>query len=143
MVELCVVAPEVAVTVTLKVPAGVPVTGGGGGGPPPPQETIAKATSIVPSSIRAIRKPRLLCEVPSNTIPTSPKPSTAASVTPLNGRTAADERAVVLIVRVVLAGLPFGVTVAGLNPQLEAPGNPLQAKLTVPLKPPCGVMEIV
>src|SRR6478672_6724527 len=112
MVELCVVAPEVAVTVTLNVPAGVPVTGGGGGGPPPPQETIAKATSIVPSSIRAIRNPRLLCEVPpSNTIPTSPKPSTAASVTPLNGRTAADERAVVLIVRVVLAALPFGVTV--------------------------------
>jgi hypothetical protein len=47
------------------------------------------------------------------------------------------------MVNVVFAALPFGVTVAGLNEQFDAAGNPEHAKLTVPVKPPCGVTEML
>ena len=52
-------------------------------------------------------------------------------------------RTVVAMVSVVLAGLPFGVMVVGLNEQLDAPGRPVQAKLTALLNPPDGVTEMV
>ncbi len=48
-VVVCVNIPEVAITVTVYVPAGVPVGGGGGGGvelpPPQPDETTATSQS--------------------------------------------------------------------------------------------------
>lgn len=52
-------------------------------------------------------------------------------------------RAVVAIVSVVLVALPLGVNVGGLKEQLEAAGSPEQAKLIVPLNPPCGVIEML
>ncbi len=42
-------------------------------------------------------------------------------------------------VNCVLAAEPEGVTVAGLNEQVAPAGRPEQAKLTVELKPFCGV----
>ncbi len=54
------------------------------------------------------------------------------------GRTAALFAGAV-IVNVVVAAAPDGVTVAGLNEQLAPVGNPEQAKLTAALKPFCGV----
>lgn len=137
-------APEVALTVTLNVPAGVPVTGGGGGGEPPPQDAIAKTVATNIRSVQAARTLRFLREAPPrNTIPRNPKLSRAAIAVPFSGRTEATERAVVLMVSVVLAALPFGVSVAGLNTQLEAAGRLEQAKLMVPAKPPCGVTEML
>jgi len=44
-------------------------------------------------------------------------------------------------VRVVVAALPDGVTVVGLNAHVAPAGNPEHAKLTAELKPFCG--EIV
>ena len=144
MTDVCVVAPEVALTVTVNVPAGVPVTGGGGGGEPPPQEAIAKTATASSKSMQVIRTLRFLrVALPRKTIPRKPNVARAASVVPFSGCTEAVERAVVLTVSVVLAALPFGVKAGGLNPQLEAPGNPLQAKLMVPVKPPCGATEIL
>ena len=144
MTDVCVVAPEVALTVTLNVPAGVPVTGGGGGGVEPPHDAIAKTVAISIRSMQAVRTLRFLREaLPRNTIPRKPMLAKAASVVPLSGRAEAVERAVVLTVSVVLAALPFGVNVGGLNPQLEAAGSPVQAKLMVPVKPPCGVTEML
>jgi len=90
------------------------------------------------------RTPRLLRNAPPRkTIPTIPKPSTAASVTLPDGRAEATERAVVLMVSVELAALPLGVNVGGLKLQAEAAGNPEQEKLMVPLKPPWGVTEML
>jgi hypothetical protein len=51
--------------------------------------------------------------------------------------------AVVLIVRVVVAMLAPGVTVAGAKLQLASAGRPLHAKLTICAKPPAGVTESV
>ena len=47
--------------------------------------------------------------------------------------------AVVVIVRVLVAVLAFGVTVIGLNVQPARVGNPLQEKLIALVKEPCGV----
>jgi hypothetical protein len=138
----CVVAPDVAVTVTLNEPAGVPVTVGGGFGLPP-QETAnasVKPRSIIPAQ-RKLRRRR--DGTPKKTIPRKPKPVTAARVEPLKGCAEAVLRAVVAMESVVLTELPLGVKVAGLKLQLDWPGSPVQAKLIVPLKPPCGVMEMV
>jgi hypothetical protein len=48
-----------------------------------------------------------------------------------------------VIVRVVVAALPEGVTVAGLNAHEAPAGNPEQAKLTAALNPFCGVIVSV
>jgi hypothetical protein len=77
------------------------------------------------------------------TIPRNPMPVIAASVVPLTGRAAATVRAVVAMVKVVLAALPLGVSVAGLKEQLAAVGNPAQEKLIVPANSPCGVTEML
>jgi hypothetical protein len=52
-------------------------------------------------------------------------------------------RAVVVIVRVVLAAAPFGITEVGLKVQLVWAGKPEQAKFTAVLNPPEGVIVIV
>src|SRR5579859_621058 len=141
MTEEWVVAPEVALTVTLYVPAGVPVNVCGFD--PPPQEiaNVSASAAIVPQTTRTIRFRRR--PEPNNTIPTNPKLAMAASVAPPNGWAKATVRAVVESVNVVLVAPPFGVSAGGLKAQLEAAGSPEQPKLTVPLKPPCGVIEIV
>lgn len=57
--------------------------------------------------------------------------------------TAAEVAAVVLTVRVVETGAPLGVTLAGEKVQLDAAGNPLQAKVTGEFKPFTGLMVMV
>lgn len=143
MTEECVVAPDVALTVTLNVPGGVPVVVCGGL-EPPPQETMKRSASK-PTAEAITRVTGFLrrAEPPSRIIPTNPKLLIAARVAPPSGCEEATERAVVEIVSVVLVALPLGVSVGGLKVQLEAAGNPAQAKLTVPVKPPWGVMEMV
>ena len=47
--------------------------------------------------------------------------------------------ALIAIVSCDVAAAPEGVTVVGLNKQVVFAGNPEQAKLTVELKPFCGV----
>lgn len=61
-------------------------------------------------------------------------------VGPFTVRVEAVLGAVVAIVSEVLVALPLGVNVGGLKEQLETAGNPEQAKLIVPLNPPCGVI---
>jgi hypothetical protein len=51
--------------------------------------------------------------------------------------------AVVVIVRVVVAALAPGVTVAGAKVQVASEGRPLHAKLTAAAKPPAGVTESI
>lgn len=142
--EVCVVAPEVALTVTLNVPTGVPLMIWTGCEPPPPQEAMPNTSAIPNSSIPVPRKLRRLRDgTPKRTSPRNPKPVIAANVVVLTGHDEATVRAVVEIVKVVVAALPFGVTVGGLKVQLVAVGNPEQAKLTALAKPPCGVTEML
>ena len=47
------------------------------------------------------------------------------------------------MVRVVVAAVPLGVTVAGLKLQVEFAGNPEQANVVAALKPLLGVMVTV
>ena len=61
---------------------------------------------------------------------------------PVN-ETAAALGAVVLMVSVVETGEPLGVTLAGENAQLEAAGNPVQAKVTGEFMPFTGLMVMV
>ena len=55
MLLLCVVFPEVALTVTVKVPVGVPGLRVTGELPPPPQETRPAAKASTPSVSRSTR----------------------------------------------------------------------------------------
>lgn len=60
---------------------------------------------------------------------------------PANGT--AEPGAVVLMVSVVVAAEPLGVTLAGENVQLEAAGRPLHANVTVETTPFIGTTEMV
>ena len=135
---------ETAVTVIVLVPGGVPMTGFLIGLPPPPQLTMANAK---PMPAR-MRQRRLTFPVAWK-LPASRSPNTIPSDhARVPGRrratgTATELGAVVLMVRVVEAGPPFGVTVAGENVQLEAAGNPLHEKLTAELMPFTGFTVMV
>ncbi len=110
----------------------------------PPQEIRPNASvrprSIMPAQRKLLRR---RAGTPRKTIPRKPKPVIAARVAPLIGCAEAIDRAVVAMDRVVLVALPLGVKVVGLKVQVEAAGSPEQAKLMVPLNPPCGVMEML
>jgi hypothetical protein len=47
------------------------------------------------------------------------------------------------MLRLLVASLPFGVIVAGLNVQLAPVGNPLQERVITAPKKDCGVTDIV
>ena len=96
--------------------------------------------NIIPAK-RKLR--RLRVGTPRKTIPRNPIPVRAAMVWTFTVRAEAVVCAVVAIVSVVLAALPLGVSVAGLKEQLDLAGSPEQAKLIVPLNPPCGVIEML
>src|SRR6185437_9532018 len=109
-----------------------------------PQETIANASVRPRNIIPAKRKlRRLRVGTPRKTIPRNPIPVRAAMVWTFTVVAEAVVCAVVVIVSVVLVALPLGVNVAGLKEQLDLAGNPEQAKLIVPLNPPCGVIEML
>jgi len=55
------------------------------------------------------------------------------------GAADATEDAVVVMVRMLVAGEPLGVTKDGTNEHCDSAGRPLQEKLTVWLKPATGV----
>ena len=133
--------PEVAVTTTEEVPGGVPGFCGGGGGFPPPQ-AINPPTSASAQSMRAADCHFRFFPAPSRMTPQMANKAEASIGAPRFGAGRADAvragRAVVLIVRVVLAADPFGVTDAGLNEQLEFAGSPLQLNVTALEKPCCG-----
>ena len=65
------------------------------------------------------------------------------STGPETGITKAVERAVVVIVRVVLMGAPFGVIDAGEKLQLLAAGSPVHEKVVAELKPADGEIVMV
>ena len=51
--------------------------------------------------------------------------------------------AIVLMVTIVEAATPFGLTLGGLNAHVDSEGRPEQAKVTVGLKPASGAGVIV
>ena len=134
-------APEVAVTVMLEVPGGVPVLEFGGALFPPPQLTRQISSAMPPKTAE-----QRLAFLPRLPIPTTRNSNTIPSDHELKvqgRRPVIGTAAVVLTVRVVETGAPLGVTVAGENVQFEAAGNPLQAKLTGELMPLTGLIVMV
>jgi len=136
--------PEVAVTVTLEKPGGVPVLGFVCG-LPPPQLATRRARVMIPKTAE-----KCLAFLPRLFLPSTKNPNTIPSGHKVNVQrwraadgTAAALGAVVLRVRVVETGEPFGVTLAGEKVQLDAAGNPLQAKVTGEFMPLTGLMVMV
>jgi len=136
--------PEVAVTVMLEVPGGVPVLGFGCG-LPPPQLTTSRASAMRPKTAE-----HRLSFLPREPTPITKNPNTIPSDhdVKLQGRrpaigTTAEAAAVVLRVRVVDTGDPLGVTLAGEKVQLDAAGRPLQANVTGEFIPLTGLMVMV
>ena len=137
--------PEVAVTVTVLVPAGVPVAGGGATVPPlspPPQPAGKPASSTKASTHNPVdspaRPPRRRRR--TNTGSTG---SAAANANANGGEYIETAPPSVPILSVVVTALPAGVTLAGVKVQLAFLGNPVQAKLTAALNPPEGVIVSV
>jgi len=143
MFAVWLVLPDVPVKVTVEVPAGVPgpgITGRGVLLPPPQEATAATIISAPKGRDKAFHK-RFLLGIPiAKTNPTNPTPPNTFMARPLVAGSAA-VGAVVMMVSVVF---PFAVTLVGLKLQLVSDGRPLvQAKLTMPVKPFCGVMVMV
>jgi hypothetical protein len=130
----CWIDPDVAFTVTVEVTGTFEVDGCEGD--PPPQAVSMPAPANVIASSSAIHTLRRL--------PSQRKPTASASgAAGKSGREFhRSEPASMLAERVscvVTAPAPEGVTVAGLNVQLTLGCKPVQAKLTLELKPFCGV----
>jgi hypothetical protein len=127
--------PDVAVTVMVCVPAGVPKALSEftfvDALPPPPHPAKTKTTNSATSG-----QSRLRARVTNGTR-TSPSRSDAKVLS--EGRNPAEVRGVVVTVNNVLA-LPFAHgALAGLNRQAAPCGTPaVQAKDTVPEKPDCA-----
>jgi hypothetical protein len=139
------VDPEVAVTVTVDVPEGVP----GFEVPPPPPPPLPPQPRKAPPRTRAQtstnqrfqRATRLTPGISnSNKLPSAKSPVMPARWIPL---CTDDCAAVVVMVKVVVTALAPGVTVAGAKVQVASEGRPLQAKVTGCAKPPAGVTETV
>ncbi len=135
MLAVCWSVPDVAVIVTVEVtgvdppppPPPLPLS------PPPPHPE----TSPIPktASTNGTSNPR------RRRNPNQPNDSAATvkgSPSFMLDRTAADCAGAV-IVSVVVAAPPDGVTVVGLNAQVAPAGSPEHAKLTTALNPFCGV----
>ena len=137
--------PEVAVTTTENVPAGVPGFPVGGGGFPPPQ-AIMPPTSARAQSMRVTDCHLRFFPAPSRMTPQMANKAVARAGIPCfstGGIEAASVRAVVEIVRVVLAAVPLALMEGGLNVQFAAAGNPEQLKEMAPEKPCCGLTSIL
>ena len=135
---------EVAETVIVLVPGGVPMIGFLTGLLPPPQLAIDN-TKAMPARKRQRRFAfPVVWKLPASRSPNT-KPSGHARVPGcrLANGTAVELGAVVLRVRVVETGPPLGVTLAGAKVQLEAAGKPLQEKLTAELMPFTGLTVMV
>lgn len=152
-VAVGVIDPEVAVTVTVLVPAGVP----GFGVVPPPPPSPPPPLPPLPPPHPTSAPPRMKAKSSKNQ-PLQPATRLAPGITKRSKQPSAkspviparrmpprteDCAAIVEIVRVVVTALPLGVTVAGAKVQVASDGRPLQAKVTGCAKPPAGVTEIV
>ncbi|BFU96456.1 MAG: hypothetical protein NTNFB02_31780 [Nitrospira sp.] len=132
--------PDVAVTVTVDVPAGVPVAGGAppevfaGGADESPPLQLNRPASVTVTKQAAARLsmpsiPRRRARRPTGIRPTGAKSQPNIVLEIPEGRRATGPPAVVMV-NVVLIGPPAGVIVAGLNEQLAPTGNPPQPKVT-------------
>ena len=142
--------PEDAVTVTVEVPAGVPVAG-----TPPPELTGGVDESLLLQPASAITKTRsnpvhrlwlsARCLYHRPPISISPKGVNAYAniVGDVPGDSSATGPPFVLIVSTVLTGPPAGVTLGGAKLQLAPVGNPEQLKLTGCTNPASGVTVMV
>ena len=128
-VAVCRIEPDEAVTVTVDV-VGVGV---GDEEPPPQAATRPKLAQAVISRSHAGRRRRRIK-------PTRESPS-ASALTGHVERSPAGNAAEFAGTAMVSTSLVdwVGVTEVGLNEQLAPAGNPEQAKVTVELKPFCGV----
>ena len=141
--------PEVAVTVTLLVPAGVPGLVGAPPVPPelppPPQPINPPATASAMASTNHRPQPaaRFVPDMANKSkLASARSPGTPERAILLLSAAACG--AVVVTVKVVVAALAPGVTVDGAKVQLASEGRPLlHAKVTACAKPPAGVTESV
>ena len=143
-VAACVV-PEVAVTVILEVPGGVPIFFGGALFPLP-QLTRQRASAVPPHANDHFRAfwPRLplFAKNNANMVPTDHAVKIQGG-RPANGTAAAELGAVVVMVSVVETGPAPGVRLAGEKVQVDAAGKPLQANATEEFKPLTGLTVMV
>ena len=144
---LVLLPPEEAVTLTVDVPAGVPVAGApppaGGGESLPLQLAIA----ITEVSSRAIQRVWASARRLYHNTPISISPNGVSAKANIVGDALGDNDAtgppLVVIVKVVLTGPPAGVTVGGLKLQAAPTGRLPQLKLTGCENPASGVTVIV
>ena len=152
---VCDVEPAVAVIVTAEVPAGVPVLCPVLDEPELPPHPAKPTTARVSSTREASTRNRIagFNSAAANFVAAENMATSRNTVTtiseggfghrsPLVGEMIAVP-ADVVIVSVVDAGAPLGVTVAGLNEQDASCGNPEHVKLVVAANPPDGVSVIV
>lgn len=144
-------APVDTVTVIWLVPVGVPPCGGGGGGggPPPPPQLVRAATahstmtpSHIPTGFRDDLRRNPMAKPATNEVHKSEAKMGKLVPRPEGvwiGAADEVEGAVVVMVRMLVAGEPFGVIEGGTNVHCDNAGRPLQEKFTVWLKPPSGV----
>ena len=149
-------SPEVAVTVSVEVPAGVPVVplppvGGGESSPPPPQEAQSPANStIVAKPVVAIRMTDAAGRVTRNSPFRFRVFSTASRATATingshgcqgsldggpGGGPSIDPAVVVTFTVTIASFVPSRVTMAGETEQLARAGAPPQLNETSPEKP--------
>jgi len=135
---------EVAVTVMLEVPGGVPIFGGGVL-LPPPQLTRERPSVTTPNAKDHRRAFLFTLPMLTRNSPNTTATGNAGKVRgfrPASG-TAAPPGAEVVMVSVVDTGLPPGVMLAGEKLQLEAAGNPLQENVIAELRPLTGLTVMV
>jgi hypothetical protein len=128
---------EVAVTVSVQVPFGVP-GGRGGGLPPPPQADHISTSSKAVARHHHHRRRTLVANLPINMSPNKNMNHNRISGFPKVGgiqghpsRGKPAPRAVVVTLTATWAGLvPSGVTEEGVREQVEAEGAPLQERET-------------
>ena len=154
-VVVCDVEPAVAVIVTVEVPAGVPVLPPVLDEPelPPHPANPRTATARTQTEASTSKRNAGFHSVAAHQAPSiasaSNRTKTAASskAGSVHRRSRIGEnialRAVVLIVSVVVAAAPLGVTVAGLNEHDADCGSPEHVKLVAAANPPDGVTVIV
>ena len=131
---VCCTAPEVATTETVEV------TGLGLELPPQPESSVAPAEVIASASSKSFALRRFLQPMQQRA-----RASVAPGSFPENGAWSRWRLAVLdaEMVRVVVATPPEGVTLGGANVQVAPAGRPVQLKVVAPVKPLCGVTEMV
>jgi len=140
--------PDVPVTVSVKVPAGVPVPDGGGVWEPPPAkpaQPLARVTSRSALLNANTTRPRRPATRARNAAAIDIARIKRIAANGGKGRTPgmAKPRAVVVIETDTDVPVPLGVTDAGVTVQVEALGAPTQVKEIAWLNPSFGLMTTV